>query len=86
MWRAIRYGLSGEPARPRHATRSGPRARSSSGSSSGSARSPTSSALPLAIPAANAAERQIARIEEGWTLEEIYAEQVKLARADVGAR
>src|SRR5215210_3523031 len=31
----------------------------------------------LAIPAANAAERQIARYEEGATLEEIYAEQVR---------
>jgi hypothetical protein len=31
----------------------------------------------LAVPAANAAERQIARHEEGATLEEIYAEQVR---------
>jgi carboxylate-amine ligase len=31
----------------------------------------------LAVPAANAAERQIARYEEGVTLEEIYAEQVR---------
>src|ERR671922_899219 len=31
----------------------------------------------LALPAANAAERQIARYEEGATLEEIYAEQVR---------
>jgi glutamate---cysteine ligase / carboxylate-amine ligase len=31
----------------------------------------------LAVPAANAAERQIARYEEGATLEEIYAEQVR---------
>ena len=30
----------------------------------------------LAVPAANAAERQIARFEEGATLEQIYAEQV----------
>ena len=35
-------------------------------------------AMPfLAVPAANAAERQIARYEEGATLEEIYAEQVR---------
>lgn len=33
----------------------------------------------LAVPAANAAERQIARFEEGATLEEIYAEQVQAA-------
>jgi glutamate---cysteine ligase / carboxylate-amine ligase len=31
----------------------------------------------LAVPTANAAERQIARYEEGATLEEIYAEQVR---------
>jgi carboxylate-amine ligase len=31
----------------------------------------------LAVPAANAAERQIARYEEGATLEEIFAEQVR---------
>ena len=31
----------------------------------------------LKVPAANAAERQIARHEEGATLEEIYAEQVE---------
>ena len=30
----------------------------------------------LAVPAANAAERQIARFEEGARLEQIYAEQV----------
>jgi hypothetical protein len=31
----------------------------------------------LGIPAANAAERQIARFEEGASLDEIYAEQVR---------
>ena len=31
----------------------------------------------LSVPTANAAERQIARHEEGATLEEIYAEQVR---------
>jgi glutamate---cysteine ligase / carboxylate-amine ligase len=31
----------------------------------------------LAVPSANAAERQIARYEDGATLEEIYAEQVR---------
>jgi glutamate---cysteine ligase / carboxylate-amine ligase len=35
----------------------------------------------LSIPAANAAERQIARYEEGATLEEIYAEQVATREA-----
>jgi glutamate---cysteine ligase / carboxylate-amine ligase len=32
--------------------------------------------VPLTIPAANATERQLARLEEGATLREIYAEQV----------
>ena len=77
MWRAIRYGLSGELLDLGDA-RGAPGARaSSSGSPSGSRRSRTSSASPLSIPAANAAERQIARVEEGWSLEEIYAEQVR---------
>ena len=31
----------------------------------------------LAVPTSTAAERQIARYEEGATLEEIYAEQVR---------
>jgi carboxylate-amine ligase len=34
----------------------------------------------LTVPAANAAERQIARYEQGATLEEIYAEQVERTR------
>src|SRR3954449_12689802 len=78
LWRAIRYGLSGElialasgEVRP--------------------ARAPLERLLEwvqpvaeeigcaaaLSIPAANAAERQIARHEAGATLEEIYAEQVR---------
>jgi carboxylate-amine ligase len=77
MWRAIRYGLSGSlldpgtfEVRPARAELErliewiGPVA--------------DELGIPLAIPAANAAERQIARIEEGWSLEEIYAEQAKL--------
>jgi carboxylate-amine ligase len=76
-WRAIRYGLSGElidlergdvvPARARIERL-------------------LEWALPVAeeigaashltIPARNAAERQIARLEEGATLKQIYAEQV----------
>jgi glutamate---cysteine ligase / carboxylate-amine ligase len=38
----------------------------------------------LAVPAANAAERQIARFEEGATLEEIYGEQVVREEERVG--
>jgi glutamate---cysteine ligase / carboxylate-amine ligase len=78
FWRAIRYGLSGEfidlsssEVRPTrvHLERL------------------TEWVLPVAeelgfasyltIPAANAAERQIARHEAGATLEEVYAEQVR---------
>jgi glutamate---cysteine ligase / carboxylate-amine ligase len=77
FWRAIRYGLSGElidlrtlEVRPARAAVEEliewvqPAARE------------VGAAEYLAVPAANAAERQIARFEEGATLEEIYAEQV----------
>jgi carboxylate-amine ligase len=78
LWRAIRYGLSGElidlstgevrPARE-HLERLVewvlPAAEE------------IGAASHLAIPAANSAERQIARHREGATLEEIYAEQVR---------
>jgi hypothetical protein len=37
----------------------------------------------LGVPTANAAERQLARFEEGATLREIYAEEV-VAREPVG--
>jgi carboxylate-amine ligase len=40
----------------------------------------------LAIPAANAAERQIARYEDGATLEEIFAEQVQLTASQARPR
>jgi carboxylate-amine ligase len=77
LWRAIRYGLSGElidlstgevrPARA-HLERLLewvlPAAEE------------VGAAPYLAIPTANAAERQIARRREGASLEEIYAEQV----------
>ena len=78
MWRAIRYGLSGElidlatlRVRPARAA----------------LEELAEWMLPVAdelgvtpylkVPAANAAERQIARNEEGATLEAIYAEQVE---------
>ena len=79
FWRAIRWGLSGEHDRPAHATRCGRRGRRSRSCSSGCSPSPPSSARReyLTVPDANAAERQIARFEEGASLEEIYAEQVR---------
>ena len=77
FWRAIRYGLSGElidfergeaiPARARLEQLLEwvlPLAEE------------IGAAAHLAIPERNAAERQIARFEEGRTLEEIYTEQV----------
>jgi len=38
----------------------------------------------LAVPAANASERQVARFEEGATLEQIYADQIVRPREPVG--
>ena len=77
-WRAIRWGLSGElldlergvpiPARERIAQLIewvGPVA------------DEIGAAPYLAVPADNAAERQIARFEEGATLEEVYAGEVR---------
>jgi carboxylate-amine ligase len=78
MWRAIRWGLSGElldlergvpvPARERIAQLIdwvGPVAEE------------IGAAPFLSVPDANAAERQIAAFEEGSTLEQIYAQQVR---------
>jgi carboxylate-amine ligase len=80
LWRAIRHGLSGElldlergepvPARARLEALVDwvlPVAEE------------LGAASYLAIPAANAAERQIARHEEGATLEQIFAEQVRVS-------
>jgi glutamate---cysteine ligase / carboxylate-amine ligase len=78
LWRAIRWGLSGElidfaRAEPVPARRRieqliewvAPVA------------DEIGAALHLAVPVQNAAERQIARVEEGASLREIYAEQVR---------
>jgi carboxylate-amine ligase len=83
MWRAIRYGLSGElidldrgdvvPARAkieRLVEWVLPVAEE------------IGAAPYLAVPATNAAERQIARAEEGATLAEIYTEQVAATVAE----
>jgi carboxylate-amine ligase len=84
LWRAIRYGLSGElidlttgEVRPARAQLERlfewvqPAAEQ------------VGAASYLAVPSANAAERQIVRHAEGATLQEIYAEQVA-AREPVG--
>jgi carboxylate-amine ligase len=80
MWRAIRYGLSGElldfergevvPARARLEQLLEWVA---------PAADDVAAASYLSIPERNAAERQIARVEEGASLEEVYAEQVRAA-------
>ena len=76
FWRAIRYGLSGELidlASGRGAA--GPRApRAARGLDR--ARRRRARRAARRPDAANAAERQLARLEEGATLREIYAEQV----------
>jgi carboxylate-amine ligase len=77
LWRAIRYGLSGELIDLRNLTVRPARAALEElvewvlpvAEELGAARY-------LAVPAANAAERQLARFAEGATLEQIFAEQV----------
>ena len=79
LWRAIRYGLSGELTRLRP-RRVGACARAArAAASSGCGRSPRSSARRscCAIPERNAAERQIARHDEGASMREIFEEQVR---------
>ena len=82
MWRAIRYGLSGELLDPgTYEVR--PARAELERLVEWVAPVADELGVPLSIPAANAAERQIARVEEGWSLEEIYAEQVARARSSV---
>ena len=81
LWRAIRFGLGGEMidlatgrVRPTRA------AVEELIEWSLPAAEETGAASFLRVPEANAAERQIARHADGASLEEIYAEQVKLTR------
>jgi carboxylate-amine ligase len=77
LWRAIRYGLSGELIDLRTLT-----ARPARAALEELVEwvQPVADELDasryLAVPAANAAERQLARYAEGATVEQIYAEQV----------
>jgi carboxylate-amine ligase len=75
LWRAIRYGLSGSLLDP--ATYEVRSARAELERVAEWA-APVADELgvQLTVPAGNAAERQIARLEEGWSFEDIYAEQV----------
>jgi carboxylate-amine ligase len=78
FWRAIRWGLSGEFIDLRtHEVRPTRAAIEELIEWVQPLAEELGAAEYLAVPAANAAERQIARFEEGASLEEIYAEQVR---------
>jgi carboxylate-amine ligase len=81
-WRAIRYGLSGELIDLERGDVLPARARVERLVEWVLPVAEEIGAAPhLAIPERNAAERQIARSEEGWTLREILAEQVAATAA-----
>ncbi|HEU6445121.1 MAG TPA: YbdK family carboxylate-amine ligase [Gaiellaceae bacterium] len=78
FWRAIRYGLTTELLDLQRLENVKTRERLEQLIEWVSPVADEIGAAPfLAVPSANAAERQIARYEEGATLEEIYAEQVR---------
>jgi glutamate---cysteine ligase / carboxylate-amine ligase len=78
LWRAIRWGLSGELIDFERAEPVPARRRIEQLIEWVAPVADEIGAAPyLAVPAQNAAERQIARHEEGATLAEIYAEQVR---------
>jgi carboxylate-amine ligase len=78
FWRAIRWGLSGELIDLRtHEVRPARAAIEELVEWVSPVADELGAAEYLNVPAANSAERQIARFEEGASLEEIYAEQVK---------
>jgi glutamate---cysteine ligase / carboxylate-amine ligase len=78
FWRAIRYGLSGELIDLRTGRVRPARAALEELIEWVLPVADELGAAPhLAVPAANAAERQIARHEEGASLEEVYAEQAR---------
>jgi carboxylate-amine ligase len=77
LWRAIRYGLPGELIDFDRGEPTPARARLEQLVEWVAPVADEIGALPfLAVPAANAAERQLARWADGATLREIYAEQV----------
>jgi carboxylate-amine ligase len=82
LWRAIRHGLSGELIDFAHGESIPARARLEQLLDwVAPVAEELGAAEFLAIPTANAAERQYARVAEGWSLEQIYAEQVGKAVA-----
>jgi carboxylate-amine ligase len=76
LWQAIRYGLSGSLLDP-STFEARPARAELERVAEWIAPVADELAIQFAVPAANAAERQIARLEEGRSLEEIYAEQVR---------
>jgi carboxylate-amine ligase len=77
VWRAIRYGLSGELIDLERGDVLPARARLEGLLEWIAPVAEEIGAAPwLGLPERNAAERQIARVEEGATLEQVYAEQV----------
>jgi carboxylate-amine ligase len=81
MWRAIRYGLSGELLDFEQGEPVPARARLEQLLEWVAPVADEVGAAPyLDLPERNAAERQIARFEDGASLEEIYAEQVQATR------
>jgi gamma-glutamyl:cysteine ligase YbdK (ATP-grasp superfamily) len=78
LWRAIRYGLSGELLDFDRGEPVPARARLEALIDWVQPVADEIGTTPyLAVPAQNASERQIAQAEEGMTLEEIFAEQVR---------
>jgi glutamate---cysteine ligase / carboxylate-amine ligase len=78
LWRAIRYGLAGELIDFDRGEPVAARARLEQLIEwVGPVAEETGAAPFLAVPAANAAERQQARWQDGATLEQVYAEQVR---------
>ncbi len=76
MWRAIRYGLSGSLLDPETYEVRPARAELER-VAEWIAPVAAELGVQLTVPETTAAERQIARAEEGWSLEDIYAEQVR---------
>ncbi len=85
MWRAIRYGLSGELLDFRRGEPVAARRRLEELLDWVAPVAEEIGAAPyLRVPERNAAERQIARFEEGLSLEDIYIEQVQAMQVQAG--